>query len=271
MGLAQLILVTLCALLALAGVMGVAWRVQQLGHSSSWIDVSWSCGVGCVAVPAALAPLGPNWPHWRQVAVALLVSAWCIRLAAHIYHRARRGSDDLRYRALREQWGAQAPRKMLLFLQSQAVVGVVLVVAAALAAQNPDPAFRLQDLVGLSLLGAGVIGEATADRQLRSFARGRAKSGAVCDVGLWRWSRHPNYFFEWLSWLTYPVIAIDFQGYNPLGWISVLAPIVMYWALVYASGIPPLEAHMVRTRGQAFRDYQRRTSPFFPLPPKRDF
>jgi steroid 5-alpha reductase family enzyme len=101
---------------------------------------------------------------------------------------------------------------------------------------------------------------------LRQFASNPANRNAVCDVGLWRWSRHPNYFFEWLSWLGYPLIAIDVSGHNPYGWLALLAPACMYWVLVHVSGIPPLEEHMLGSRGEAFRAYQKRTRPFFPLP-----
>jgi steroid 5-alpha reductase family enzyme len=79
-------------------------------------------------------------------------------------------------------------------------------------------------------------------------------------------SRHPNYFFEWLCWLAYPLIAINLSGYNPLGWLTLAAPACMYWVLVHVSGIPPLEEHMLRSRGAQFRALQARTRPFFPLP-----
>ena len=88
----------------------------------------------------------------------------------------------------------------------------------------------------------------------------------MCDAGLWRWSRHPNYFFEWLAWVAYPLIAVDLAGYNPFGWFAALASLCMYWVLVHVSGVPPLEEHMLRTRGDAYRAYQRRTRPFLPLP-----
>jgi steroid 5-alpha reductase family enzyme len=115
---------------------------------------------------------------------------------------------------------------------------------------------------------AAIVGEAIADRQLRAFKSDLANGNAICDVGLWRWSRHPNYFFEWLLWLAYPTIAIDFTGHNPYGWLSLAAPICMYWILVHVSGIPPLEDHMLRSRGEAFRAYQKRTRAFLPLPLK---
>ncbi len=113
---------------------------------------------------------------------------------------------------------------------------------------------------------AGVVGEAIADYQLRRFKTDMANRNSVCDTGLWRWSRHPNYFFEWLCWLAYPLIAIDLSGHNRYGWLALLAPACMYWVLVFVSGIPPLEEHMLRSRGETFRDYQARTRAFFPLP-----
>ena len=155
---------------------------------------------------------------------------------------------------------------MFWFLQSQAAVGIILALSIVVAAHNPNPNLRIQDLIGLLILFAAIVGEAIADRQLRAFKSDPANRNAICDVGLWRWSRHPNYFFEWLLWLAYPIIAIDFAGHNPFGWSSLAAPICMYWILVHVSGIPPLEDHMLRSRGEAFRAYQKRTRPFLPLP-----
>ena len=103
-----------------------------------------------------------------------------------------------------------------------------------------------------------------ADSQLKQFRASPGHHGQVCDVGLWRWSRHPNYFFQWLGWLAYPVIAISPDSYG-WGWASLLAPLFMYWILVHVTGVPPLEAQMLRSRGERYRDYQLRTSVFFPL------
>jgi steroid 5-alpha reductase family enzyme len=93
----------------------------------------------------------------------------------------------------------------------------------------------------------------------------------VCDEGLWRWSRHPNYFFEWLGWFAYPLIAIspNYHPSYPWGWVTLLAPAFMYWILVHVTGIPPLEEQMLRSRGDRYRDYQSRTSAFFPWPPRQ--
>jgi steroid 5-alpha reductase family enzyme len=262
--LVELAILAACIGAGLSAVMAIAWIVQQRTGNSGWVDVTWTFGTGGVAFSAALAPLGSV--HWRQIAVVVLVACWCLRLGLHIAARTRSIADDPRYRQLIEGWGADAARRMFWFLQSQAAVGAVLGFSIALAAHNPDPSLRLQDVFGVAVLTISIAGEAMADRQLRQFASIPANRNSVCDIGLWRWSRHPNYFFEWLSWISYPMIAIDLSGHNPYGWLALLAPVCMYWVLVHVSGIPPLEAHMLRSRGDAFRAYQKRTRPFVPLP-----
>jgi steroid 5-alpha reductase family enzyme len=155
---------------------------------------------------------------------------------------------------------------MWVLVQKQALVSIPLALAMALAAANPAPGLRLQDYAAGLIFIIAVAGEAVADGQLRRFRRASSGHAGICDVGLWRWSRHPNYFFEWLGWLAYPLIAIG-PGY-PWGWIALAGPACMYALLVYVSGIPPLEQHMVQTRGDAFRAYQARTNAFFPWPPR---
>ena len=136
------------------------------------------------------------------------------------------------------------------------------------AARFPSDQLRPQEYLGALILFAGIAGEALADAQLKRFRENFANKGRVCDAGLWRWSRHPNYFFEWFGWLAYPVMALS-PDY-PWGWAALLAPAFMYWILVHVTGIPPLEAQMLCSRGERYRDYQSRTSMFFPLPPPKD-
>jgi steroid 5-alpha reductase family enzyme len=135
------------------------------------------------------------------------------------------------------------------------------------AARRPGD-FGWQDVAGAAMLLGSLLGETVADRQLRAFAQDKANKGKVCDMGLWKWSRHPNYFFQFLGWVAYPVIAIDLSGGYPWGWLALTGPAFIWYLLVHVSGIPPLEQHMLRSRGQAFRDYQARTSAFVPLPPR---
>jgi steroid 5-alpha reductase family enzyme len=153
---------------------------------------------------------------------------------------------------------------MFVFLQNQALGSIPLVFAIFVAARFPQGGLRAQDLLGALILFTGIAGETLADAQLKRFRADPANKGEVCDAGLWRLSRHPNYFFEWLCWLAFPVIALS-PDY-PWGLATLLAPIVMYRILVFVTGIPPLEEQMLRSRGERYPAYQSRTSKFFPLP-----
>ena len=255
-----------CIALALCFLMSLAWVVQQRTGNSGWVDAIWSYATGLVGAAAALWPFEDDAPA-RRVLVAALVLLWSVRLGTHIARRSAAGIDDPRYAKYAREWGADAPRRMFLFLQSQALVSVPLPFAVFLAAHAPAPGLRLQDMFGIAIILIAVVGEALADRQLRRFKLSPASAGRVCDVGLWRWSRHPNYFFEWLGWVAYPLIALS-PGYG-WGWASLSAPAIMYWILVHVTGIPPLEEQMLRSRGDRYRQYQARTSAFFPWPPQQ--
>ncbi|MGJ5176715.1 DUF1295 domain-containing protein [Bradyrhizobium oligotrophicum] len=252
--------------LALSLLMAGAWGVQQRTGNSGWVDTIWTFSVGLVGALGAIWPVQGEGPNTRQWLVAALAAVWAIRLGGHVAARSRGISDDPRYAEFARQWGAAAPRRMFLFLQQQAWGGIPLVFAMFVAAHAPAADLRPQDYLGILVLFVGIAGEALADAQLKAFRADPANKGKVCDVGLWRWSRHPNYFFEWVCWLSYPVIALSPD--NPFGLASLLAPLLMYWILVHVTGIPPLEEQMLRSRGDRYRAYQARTSAFVPLPPR---
>ncbi|WP_342739513.1 DUF1295 domain-containing protein [Bradyrhizobium sp. B117] len=252
--------------LALSALMALAWVVQQRTGNSGWVDAIWCYSVGFVGAVAALWPLEDS-SSARRALVAGLVFCWAARLGTHIARRAAAGVDDPRYANYAREWGSDAPRRMFFFLQSQAQASVPLPFSVFLAAHAPDPGLGLQDYAGAVVMLAAVTGEAIADEQLRRFKLSRSNHSLVCDAGMWRWSRHPNYFFEWLAWLAYPVIALSPQYL--WGWASLSAPAIMYWILVKVTGIPPLEEQMLRSRGERYREYQARTNAFFPWPPKQ--
>lgn len=251
---------------ALSILMAGAWIVQQCTGNSGWVDTIWTFSLGLVGAGSALWPVGGAAPNARQWLVAALVAIWSLRLGAHIAVRTAKITDDPRYAAFAEEWGVDSPRKMFIFLQNQGFGSIPLVFSIFIASRFPSDALRVQDYLGALILFIGIAGESLADAQLKRFRENPANKGRVCDVGLWRWSRHPNYFFEWFGWLAYPVIAISSD--YPWGWATLLAPAFMYWILVHVTGIPPLEAQMLRSRGERYRDYQTRTSMFFPLPQK---
>lgn len=260
------IAVILAALaIGLSAAMAGAWLLVDRSGRSGWADTVWSFAVGAAGVVAALAPF-PSGPTARQILVATLIAVWSLRLGGHIAARTRAGGEDPRYQALKEEWGDARRPRLFWFLQVQAAAAFLLVVTILVAAHNPAPWPQPGDFIGLAIALAAILGEAAADRQLGRFRADPANRGKVCDVGLWGWSRHPNYFFEWLGWVAYAVIAIDLGGGYPWGWLGLVGPVFMYWLLVHVSGIPPLEAHMLRSRGDAFRAYQARVGAFWPRP-----
>lgn len=253
---------------SLSVLMAGAWVVQQRTGNSGWVDTIWTFSLGLVGAGSALWPIGGASPNARQWLVAALVALWSVRLGSHIAARTAGIKDDPRYAAIAGEWGVNASRRMFVFLQNQALGSIPLVFAIFVAARSPGDALRAQDYLGALILLVGIAGEALSDRQLKTFRDNPDNKGKVNTVGLWGWSRHPNYFFEWFGWLAYPVIAIS-PG-NPWGWATLLAPIFMYWILVHVTGVPPLEKQMLQSRGDRYRDYQARTSMFFPLPPGQD-
>ena len=254
--------------LGLSAAMILAWRVQQSTGNSGWIDVFWTFSTGAAAAILALIPQsGPL--TLAQILVAAFAAAWSLRLGLHILGRTRTNADDPRYRHMQDQWGANAARQLFWHLQVQAAVGLVLAGCVMLAAQNGSGYVGWREAIATALFLTGLIGEAVADAQMRQFKRNPNHHGQICDTGLWSRSRHPNYFFEWLCWLAYPVMAIDFSGAHLLGWLSLLAPICIYWLLTRVSGIPPLEDHMRRTRPEVFAAYCQRVPAFFPRIVKR--
>ncbi len=253
--------------LALAAAMALAWVIARRPGRSGWTDVIWSYAVGVAGVAAALAPVGDGVDSRRWL-VALLIGIWSLRLGTHILQRTLKGGDDPRYAELRRQWGDDFSRRLLWFLQIQAAAGLVLMVPLIVAARNPAPFPSWSDWAGIAIMIIATAGETIADRQLRAFAARSPDRKAIAEDGLWGWSRHPNYFFEWLGWFAYALIAIGPDGRFAWGWLSLIGPAFIYWLLVHVSGIPPTEEHMLRSRGEKFRDYQRRVNAFFPWPPR---
>ncbi|WP_241126954.1 DUF1295 domain-containing protein [Novosphingobium terrae] len=250
---------------ALSIIMAGAWCIARHPGRSGWIDVIWSLAVGLVGAVAALLP-SPDTIPLRQGLVAGMVALWALRLGGHIALRTAGHGDDPRYAELRREWGERFALRLFLFLQIQAVAGWLLVVCVMLAAHRPGIVPVWSDGVGAILLLLAVIGEGVADAQLRAFRKAPDNRRRICESGLWGLSRHPNYFFEWLGWIAYALIAIGPDGHWAEGWLALIGPVFMYWLLVHVSGIPPLEAHMLRSRGDAFRAHQRHVRPFWPIP-----
>lgn len=244
--------------------MTVLWFVQRRTADAGIVDVGWSYALAISAIFAGVTGAGDIG---QRILIATLGGVWGVRLGTHILtDRILSGEEDGRYADLREQFGSDRIQRVLfVFYQVQAVFVVVLCVPFLLAASNGDALGALQ-FAGVVLFVVAKIGEWTADRQLKRFKRRSDSKGKTCREGLWRYSRHPNYFFEWLMWCAYALIAFD----APHGWVAMAAPAFMLFLILKVTGIPPTERRAVKSRGEDYRRYQRTTSPFVPWFPKPD-
>ena len=249
--------------------MSLAWWFQLRWRNAGWVDVFWTFATGVAAIAGALWPLPEQDTYLpRQIVVALLAAVWSIRLGTHLRHRVLTRPEDVRYAGFRRDWGERFQSRLFWFLQIQAAAAWPLAISVGIAARNPKPGVTVFDCLALVVIAIAILGEATADRQLARFVHDPRNAGGVCGEGLWAWSRHPNYFFEFVGWCAWPLFALDLTW--SWFWLSLPAPVLMYWLLVHVSGIPPLEQAMLASRGDAWRAYQSRTSAFFPLPPRRE-
>ncbi len=243
-----------------ASMMSLGWLWQRSRSNAGIVDVLWAAGLGASAVLFAFLGSGGLWP--RSI-LAVLGGLWGARLAAHLWTRVRSEPEDGRYRNLRARWhGGQF--KFFLFFQFQAFL-IVLFSLPWLAAVHNPLGFGRWMLAGIAIWLISVIGESIADRQLARFRADPKNRGYTCREGLWRYSRHPNYFFEWVHWFAYVCIAIG----SPIAWLAWVGPLLMYVFLRWISGIPHTEAQALRGRGDDYRAYQRSTSKLIPWFPKR--
>lgn len=269
----QVLSVLLWSAVLLSLTMGAAWLLAMQVKNGGWADTFWTFGIGGAAVSSILLFATPFFSA-RHVLVLGLVVCWSLRLGFYLYGRTRGQSEDARYAHLRQEWQSKFPQRLFLFLQIQALVALPLVLSICSAAGRPGPLDRY-DLFGAGLFFVGLLGTSVSDWQLANFRSNPLKKGHICNTGLWKMSRHPNYFFEWITWWSWPLLAMSSSLDYPMGLIAIAAPLLMYYLLVHVSGLPLLEAHMERTRGEDFVRYKKETPIFFPrvrnlsfLPPK---
>jgi steroid 5-alpha reductase family enzyme len=238
------------------------WVIQVLKRDAGVVDIGWTVGVGAMAVYTALAGEGF---YVRRILLAAMGSIWAFRLAAYILKdRILNGHEDSRYQRLRAHWGDKANRWFFLFFTSQSTL-VVLFALPFLPAANKAGNLDTYDLLAVLMWAASMGGEWLADHQLARFRNKPENAGKVCQSGLWKWSRHPNYFFEWLHWFSYVLLAV---GTGAI-WLAFIGPAAMYLFLMKLTGIPHVERESLAKRGEAYREYQQTTSMLIPMPRKR--
>ncbi|MFW6163701.1 MAG: DUF1295 domain-containing protein [Planctomycetota bacterium] len=258
------LVLALIGLVAMSLLQLVLYFVQRARRDAGIVDAGWAFGLAALAVWYAV--MGEGHPT-RRLVMAILAGAWGLRLAGYLFvNRVLGAEEDGRYQMLREQWGERAQVWFFVFFQIQATWSVLFSVPFLVVAFNPAPALAVWDVLGIAVWAVAVGGESLADLQLARWRADPANRGKTCRAGLWRYSRHPNYFFEWLHWWTYVLMAIGLSW----GWLAVAGPVVMLVFLYKITGIPYTEKRALASRGDDYREYQRTTSAFIPWLPKRE-
>lgn len=243
---------------AVSVLMLILWFISLKTHNASIVDPGWTFGLLICALIYAAA--GDGY-FWREALFVFMTGVWACRLGLYLFFtRIWKQPEEGRYQQLRRDWRSNINLKFLLFFEFQALLDVVLSVPFLVAAVNSKPKLSILEFVALAIWAMAMVGEAIADAQLNRFKKDPANRGKTCQMGLWNYSRHPNYFFEWLIWIAWFVFALA----SPYGWIAVICPLLMLYFLFKVTGIPATEAQALRTRGQEYRRYQQTTSVFVP-------
>jgi steroid 5-alpha reductase family enzyme len=223
------------------------------------VDIFWAFNFSFIAI--LLYFLADGYQQ-RKILICGMILIWSLRL--EIYLLIRVGShldvEEGRYKKMREEWGSSVNSKLFIFFQAQALSNIYLAIPFFLIAFNKKEYISLLEYAGAVVWAISIIGEAIADAQLKAFKKDPANKGKVCDVGLWNYSRHPNYFFESMIWVGYFLVGLNAN----YGWIGILSPLTITLLLFRVTGIPLTEQQSIRSRGDAYKEYQRTTSMFVP-------
>jgi steroid 5-alpha reductase family enzyme len=249
---------------ATCSLMFLLWLIHFPMRNAAIVDFGWAGGLallgGMYAVLAGGFPL-------RTWLIGGMSVVWGLRLAFHLlFDRILGHPEEGRYQQLRKDWKTNLGAKFLAFYLFQALLDVALSIPFLLAARNPAPRIAPLEWLAVGLWIVAVAGESLADRQLAAFKARPESRGRTCRAGLWRYSRHPNYFFEWLIWVSFALFALA----SPDGYWGLISPALILYFLLRVTGIPATEEQAVRTRGDDYRDYQRTTSAFIPWFPKEN-
>ena len=237
-----------------------AWHLRL--RNVAVVDVGWASGVVFVALLDAAAGSGFAPRRWL---IAALMTVWGLRLSIHLLRdRVLGRAEDPRYVELRRRHSPVTAAAFFPFFQAQALLAVLFSLPALVAAVNPRPQFSGLELAAVVVWAIALCGEVAADRQLARFKARPDTRGRTCREGLWRYSRHPNYFFEWLIWMALALFALA----SPWGAVALVCPAVMLYLLFRVTGIPATEAQAIRTRSDDYRRYQATTSVFVPWFPR---
>jgi steroid 5-alpha reductase family enzyme len=232
-----------------------AYRIKNAGI----VDIFWAFNFLIIAIVIWLMADGFEM---RKNILCALAGLWSLRLGFYLMIRVGSHLDEEegRYKQLRAEWAPNANAKFFVFFQMQALSNVFLAIPFFIIALNPAPQLSMSEYIGAGLWLLAIIGEGLSDWQLKQFKKNPANKGKVCESGFWNYSRHPNYFFQLMIWISVLIFALP----SPYGWISVVCPLVIGLLIFKVTGIPMTEEQSIRSKGELYIEYQRTTSAFIP-------
>ena len=240
----------------------VTFFIARTIDNAGIIDVFWGFSFGLLSTYFSLTGEGNEL---RRILLSTVACLWSFRLGIYLFIRCWKlhPKEDRRYADLRDKWADKNNSKMFVFFHFQGLAIMVFALIFAVPTWNKDPDISFVEYLGLLLIIIAFLGEALADLQLARFKK-NSKINEVCRAGLWNYSRHPNYFFQWLAWVGYYVFA-----FNSNGWWTIYCPILMLFLLLKVTGVSNNEIQNIASKGDAYKKYQETTSSFIPLPPKK--
>jgi steroid 5-alpha reductase family enzyme len=225
------------------------------------VDVFWAFNF--LVIAAVIWLLADGNTDRKNLACGL-AALWSIRLGIYLSIRVlgHLKEEEGRYKQLRLEWNNT---KFFFFFQMQAMSNVFLCIPFFVIALNKSEHISILEYIGAALWLLSIIGEGISDWQLQHFKKDPANKGKVCEYGFWNYSRHPNYFFQLMIWISVLIFAVS----SPYGWLAVLCPLSIGYLIFKVTGIPMTEEQAIRSKGEAYKEYQRTTSAFIPLPKKK--
>jgi steroid 5-alpha reductase family enzyme len=255
----NVLLTSLIALLACCTIMFMVWLWAKKINNAGVVDVFWALNFPVITVIIFFLADGDEL---RKILICIVFLLAELRLGLHLWRRVigHLAEEEGRYQQLRKEWGIQADRNFFFFFQFQAISNVLLAIPFLIITVNAAHEIFTLEYIGLGIWLIAFVGEMIADNQLSAFKKNPANKGKVCDVGLWNYSRHPNYFFEWLTWMAYFVFALA----SPWGFLAIISPAIILYLLLKVTGVPNNEEQNLRSKPTAYKRYQETTSAFIP-------
>lgn len=252
----QYLSIPLISLTAVCFIMTLVYLWALKIKNNGIVDIFWAFNFLVIAIITYLLAHGFE-P--RKLIVFVLASLWSLRLGIYLLIRVggHLKEEEGRYKALREEW---SNGKFFGFYMMQAVSNVFLAIPFFITSLNTEPNLHITEYIGAVLWFISITGEGISDWQLKHFKNNPGNKGKVCQYGLWNYSRHPNYFFQLMIWISVFVFSIT----SPYGWLSILCPLSIGFLIFKVTGIPMTEEQAVRSKGEAYKEYQRTTSVFVP-------